>query len=244
MHSLLRDYTNTLFRRIPLGAQASWGLAAIGDPGRNARTARMSIDLRVTSATVTKMSFESEQPRGSALVLVTAVAAALLSAGLMVVQAWNALGETAQIAGGVGGFAVVAVLTGMALRQFVRPRLSGQRLKMTQIDGLSGVQFELCVAELLARQGYSVDRVGHSGDLGVDIVARKGGRRFAVQCKRYASPVSRRAISDAVAGVRHYGCDGAMVVTNSVFTRDAITLAHANRCLLVDRSALAKWLRA
>ena len=177
------------------------------------------------------------------MLLMGALAAAALSVILLVVRAWGALADGEQTAIAIGAFLVVALVAFLGLRGQLRPLAGSGSIQLKQVDVMTGAQFEACVAALLARQGYSVEHVGHSGDLGVDIVARRKGRRYAVQCKRYASAVSRRAISDAVAGVRHYGCDAAMVVTNSTFTRDAITLARDNKCVLIDRSVLAKWVR-
>ena len=54
--------------------------------------------------------------------------------------------------------------------------------------------------------------------------------------------VSRHAVSDVVGGTKQYGCDAAMVITNSYFTEGAIALAEANECALVDRDTLAGWM--
>ncbi|MBV8101041.1 MAG: restriction endonuclease, partial [Verrucomicrobia bacterium] len=83
---------------------------------------------------------------------------------------------------------------------------------------------------------------GASGDLGVDLIASKGQDRIAIQVKRYGGTVSRRAISDAVAGMQHYRCNQAMVITNSRFTPGAITLAKSTQCSLIDRDELVKWI--
>ena len=173
-----------------------------------------------------------------------ALAAAALSALLLAVRAWGTLSEGEQTAIGGGVLAAFVIVALIAFRRLLHRSPITATIQLKHVDVMTGAQFEACVAGLLAQQGFSVERVGHSGDLGVDIVARRNGQRFAVQCKRHASAVSRRAVSDAVAGVRHYGCDAAMVVTNSVFTKDAITLARANQCVLVDRSVLAKWVRS
>ena len=53
--------------------------------------------------------------------------------------------------------------------------------------------------------------------------------------------VSRRAVSDAVAGMYHYGCNKAMVITNNYFSPGAITLARSTGCILIDRNILANW---
>jgi restriction system protein len=81
-----------------------------------------------------------------------------------------------------------------------------------------------------------------SGDLGVDLIASNDTSKIAIQAKRYESKVSRRAISDAVAGMRHYKCNRAMVITNNYFTPDAIKLAKSAGCMLIDRDVLADWI--
>lgn len=115
-------------------------------------------------------------------------------------------------------------------------------LERVDFDRLDGVHFETFVADLLTRQGYRVKQTGRSGDLGVDLIAEKKRQRIAIQVKRQAQPVSRRAVSDAVAGKAQYGCNAAMVVTNNFFSAGAQELANSNGCKLVDRNVLADWL--
>ena len=114
-------------------------------------------------------------------------------------------------------------------------------LSMDDVDNMPGLLFEDYVAKLMEHQGYSTQVTPGSGDLGVDIVAKRNGVRYAVQCKRHSGGVSRRAVSDAVAGMNHYECSEAMVVTNSYYTSGALELARSNNCILVDRDELAQW---
>lgn len=104
------------------------------------------------------------------------------------------------------------------------------------------LDFEQYIGRLLEQQGYKVEITGKSGDLGVDIVAKKGRLRCAVQVKLQIKPVSRRAVSDAVAGKHYYGCSAAMVVTNNLFAKQAIDLARSTKCILIDRTILARWI--
>lgn len=115
-------------------------------------------------------------------------------------------------------------------------------LQTVDFDRLDGTAFEKYAADVLARRGYRVRHTGKSGDLGVDLIAEKGANRFAVQVKRQAQPVSRRAVSDAVAGKAHYNCNAAMVITNNIFSPGAQELAKSTGCRLVDRSVLADWI--
>jgi DNA segregation ATPase FtsK/SpoIIIE-like protein len=115
-------------------------------------------------------------------------------------------------------------------------------LAYVEIDSMDGLAFEHFVANLMSNRGFSVEVTKGSGDLGVDIKATNHQGRFAVQVKRYNQPVSRRAVSDAVAGRDHYGFDFAMVVTNNYFTPDAKKLAESNSCVLIERSDLEEWM--
>jgi restriction system protein len=117
-------------------------------------------------------------------------------------------------------------------------------LQITQVDSMSGWEFERYVARLLQHRGHKTEITKRSGDFGVDILTRKGKFRFAVQCKRQAKNVSRRAVSDVVAGRVHYKCDASIVVTNSWFSPGARTLAKSTDCELIDRAELTNWIMA
>lgn len=105
---------------------------------------------------------------------------------------------------------------------------------------MNGLEFEVYIARLLRHMGYKVENIKASVDFGVDIIAKKQDETYAIQVKRHSYPVSRRAVSDAVAGKQHYNCDKAMVITNNYFTKDAIALANSCDCILIDRKTLAK----
>ena len=115
-------------------------------------------------------------------------------------------------------------------------------LKISDIDSMDGHSFEHYVAELLRHEGYTgVEVTPGSGDFGVDIVASKSGRRYAIQVKRQTQTVSRRAVSDAVAGKDYFSCNAAMVVTNNYLSKSARAFASSVGCEVVDRDVLAKW---
>jgi HJR/Mrr/RecB family endonuclease len=125
------------------------------------------------------------------------------------------------------------------------PALRNKKLRALQIaniDSMTGVQFEQYLQKLLYSRGYRVSITRVSGDLGVDLIACRAQDRIAIQVKRHNAKVSRRAISDAVAGMQHYRCNRAMVITNSHFTPGAITLARSTSCTLVNRDLLVQWI--
>lgn len=113
-----------------------------------------------------------------------------------------------------------------------------------EIDAMSGHAFERYIGELLRLRGYEATVTRGSGDNGVDMIATRDGNRWAIQCKRLASKVDRRAISDAVSATSStkFSCNKAMVVTNSYFTSGAIEYGASTNCFLVDRKQLSKWI--
>ena len=117
-------------------------------------------------------------------------------------------------------------------------------VRLIDLHSINPSGFEEYVAKLLDHRGYTTKVVGQAGDMGVDVIASKAGEKYAVQVKRYSKPVSRTAVSDAVAGKAYHGCNAAMVVTNNYFTAGARALARSTNCQLVDRDTLAKWIAA
>lgn len=112
------------------------------------------------------------------------------------------------------------------------------------VDRLTPRDFEHFVGELLTMRGFDQVRVTQaSGDYGVDVLARKGKKHYAIQAKLYSNNVGTKAVSEPVAGLPFYQCQVAMVVTNSYFTKAAKTFANKVGCELVDRDVLKQWLQ-
>jgi restriction system protein len=110
---------------------------------------------------------------------------------------------------------------------------------VSSIDGMDGHEFEHFCAELLRKNGFSnVNVTPGSGDQGVDILAEKGGVKYAIQCKNYASALSNTPVQEVSAGKMFYNCHVGVVLTNSTFTSGAKKLAEATGVLLWDRTEL------
>ncbi len=102
----------------------------------------------------------------------------------------------------------------------------------------TGEEYELFAARYLKEQGFRIlEHPGGSGDLGVDLVAKKGMKTYAVQCKFYSYPVDGSAVQQVVAGMACYGCNAALVVTNSTLTPGAWTLARRNGVEVLEEVA-------
>ncbi|MBE5959599.1 MAG: restriction endonuclease [Lachnospiraceae bacterium] len=93
---------------------------------------------------------------------------------------------------------------------------------------ISGLEFEDVCATVLKDRGFKkVNVTKGSGDQGVDILAWKNDKQYAVQCKLYSRPVGNKAVQEVFAGMNYYECDAAIVMTNSTFTKSAIALAES-----------------
>lgn len=109
------------------------------------------------------------------------------------------------------------------------------------VDAMDGHTFEYWCAELLRKNGFTdVTVTKSSGDQGVDLLAKKDGIKFAIQCKCYASNVGNTPIQEVSAGKTFYNCQIGVVMTNRYFTQGAIALAERTGTLLWDRDKLAK----
>ena len=115
---------------------------------------------------------------------------------------------------------------------------SSNKISIAEIDLMNGYEFEKLVKKLFQKIGYEAYTTKESNDQGIDVIAKKGDITIAIQVKCYSQPVGNHAIMEAVAGMKFYDADKAMVVTNNIFTRSAIELAKKNNVQLWDRKIL------
>lgn len=112
------------------------------------------------------------------------------------------------------------------------------------IDGIDGHEFEYFCADLLRKNGFTdVSVTPGSGDQGVDVLTEKGGIKYAIQCKNYASALSNTHVQEVNAGKTFYGCHVGVVMTNSTFTPGAKELAKATGVLLWDRAFVQEMMK-
>ena len=115
---------------------------------------------------------------------------------------------------------------------------------LSEIDHMEGHTFEYFCAELLKANGYEkVEVTPGSGDQGIDVIARKDGIKYGIQCKCYSSDIGNKAVQEAYSGKEFYNCHIGAVLTNRSFTAAAINLAKKNRILLWDRQKLVEMMK-
>lgn len=113
-------------------------------------------------------------------------------------------------------------------------------LSLDEIDVMEGHQFEHYTAAMLQFDGFEQVQVTQaSGDYGVDIIAYKGGHKWAFQCKRYSKNLGLKPIQEVYAGAKRYGADKAVVFTNVYFTQNAQSLANTLHVELWGRDKLS-----
>ena len=114
--------------------------------------------------------------------------------------------------------------------------------KDIDIKGLSGVEFETFVSNVLKKNGYTdVSGTPATGDQVADILAKKDGKTIVIQAKRWEGAVGNKAVQEVIGALKFYGGDEGWVVTNSVFTSSAKALAQKANIRLVDGNDLKEW---
>ena len=104
---------------------------------------------------------------------------------------------------------------------------------------MEGHEFEHWCADLLKKNGFSnVEVTVGSGDQGVDVLARKDGIRYAIQCKCYSKDLGNKPVQEVNTGKTIYHCQIGVVMTNRYFTKGAKDAADATGVLLWDRNKL------
>ena len=133
---------------------------------------------------------------------------------------------------------LIAVLTAALAAGLVIYRRK-RRYIPQPMDEMEGHDFEYYCASLLRADGFrDVEVTKGSGDFGADILARRDGVTYAVQCKCYDGPVGVFAVQEVYAGRDYYGCMVGAVMTNQYFTAPAQKLAGRLHILLWDREVL------
>lgn len=117
--------------------------------------------------------------------------------------------------------------------------LSETDYELSKIDLMEGHEFEHWCADLLKKNGFSnVEVTVGSGDQGVDVLARKDGIRYAIQCKCYSKDLGNKPVQEVNTGKTIYHCQIGVVMTNRYFTKGAKDAADATGVLLWDRNKL------
>ena len=102
------------------------------------------------------------------------------------------------------------------------------------VKWISPIDYEKVVANWMRFNGfYNIKFTKKTGDYGADIIGEHQGFKYAVQCKLYSRPVGYHAIEEVIGAMHYYKCNGAIVVTNNTFTRQAREGAEKTGVVLI-----------
>lgn len=106
-------------------------------------------------------------------------------------------------------------------------------------NSMSDDDFEYFIAALFSEMGYET-KVVPLPDYGVDVLAKKGGRVYGIQCKKYneKNPVSNKYIQQLLGALDYYKAQEAIFVTTSSYTKNAIKQTKNSRIELWDKTIL------
>ena len=92
-----------------------------------------------------------------------------------------------------------------------------------------GNYFEHRVAKVFRSKGYRVQVTKATGDCGIDLILRKGGKTIGVECKNYnkSQKIGRPVVQKLDSALNHNPYsrkpfDYGFIVTSSEFSRDAV----------------------
>jgi hypothetical protein len=95
------------------------------------------------------------------------------------------------------------------------------------------------LTQVFQEHGYAVEPTGKKGQVGIDLVVARDGRRVAIAAKGSPkAPIDNQVIQQTHAGITNYRCQTAAVVTNAQFMPSARQLAERLGCNLIDGSQI------
>jgi HJR/Mrr/RecB family endonuclease len=102
---------------------------------------------------------------------------------------------------------------------------------------MNSQEFERAIVQLFKRLGYEVTGTPFSNDRGKDAIAWKGGKKYLIECKRYAedNDVGRRDLQIFMAAMHEEKADGGFYINTGRFARTATAYASENKIELYDR---------
>ena len=120
-------------------------------------------------------------------------------------------------------------------------KMNAEKIKiysMSQINLLSGTEFENYLKILFEKMGYHVQTTKKSKDFGVDLILEKKGKKTIVQAKCYSHTVGVSAVQEIISARAHYNIYSALVVSNQNFSKEAEILANENQVMFAGRAEL------
>ena len=123
--------------------------------------------------------------------------------------------------------------------EFVQSTIATESDLSTDVEQMSGLDFEVFCANILRKSGWEARVTVGSGDQGIDIVATDDKVKAVFQCKKYSQSVGNAAVQEIIAGKQFEKAQIAAVISTAPFTRSAIQLANSADVYLLHYSELS-----
>lgn len=118
--------------------------------------------------------------------------------------------------------------------------------ELHELIAMDPFEFEKYIGRMYEHFGYAVFVTPGRGDKGIDLIMKKGGKRYAVQIKKYGTnhPVESKEVRDFYGSFAENGYDGGgYFVTTSGFTRDAREWVGRRALTLINGKALLEFMK-
>lgn len=107
------------------------------------------------------------------------------------------------------------------------------------LQSMSWSEFEQLIAQFFKKNGFSVKDTPPGPDGGIDLLMKKNGKNFIVQCKHWKKfKVNVQTVREQFGIMHAEGAHGVFIVTSGVFTEDAIQFAKGKNIRLIDGTEL------
>jgi len=127
-----------------------------------------------------------------------------------------------------------------------KEKLLDRQKDIDSIKALTWKEFEELIAEAYRRMGYSVvENYDIGPDGGVDIVLRKNGNTYLVQCKQWRSfKVGVKVVREMYGIMTDRRATGVMIITTGVFTQEAKNFAKDKPIDLIEGNQVVEMIRS
>lgn len=115
---------------------------------------------------------------------------------------------------------------------------------LLEINKMSWHDFEQLTAAAFRKRGYLVQDTNDGPDGGIDLVLKKDGENYLVQCKHWrANKVGVAIVRELLGVMASRGVAGGFVVTAGEYTKEAKSFAEGRNIELIEGTTLDRWMR-
>jgi len=145
-------------------------------------------------------------------------------------------------------FIVIIIAIGIWRRKTKFKHTQGflsDRELLLKLRGMHYTEFEEYIADLFSKLGHKVKTKGGPYDQGIDVIAKKDGIKYPIQCKRYNNPsVGVSEVKEFWASISDdLGSGKGYLITTNIFTLEAEKFSEGKPIELIDGQKLIKYIR-